>query len=213
MPTIVLIDYGAGNIPSVERALEVALRDTGLSFDVQVTDRPEHVLAADRIVIPGVGHFRDCRDGLFKPDGMIDALNEACRTKARPTLGICVGMQLMADIGLEDGKTEGLGWIPGKVDAIPTSAGLPIPHMGWNELIVHSNHPVLDGIEDGDHAYFVHSYHYRPESSSDLLLTTDYGGTITAAIGRDTLVGSQFHPEISQATGLRLLKNWISWNP
>ncbi len=212
MASIALIDYGAGNIPSVTRALEVALNDSGQRFDLVITDDPETVRKADRIVIPGVGHFRDCREGLFRPAGMVDVLNEAFYKHARPILGICVGMQLMSDYGLEDGRTEGLGWVPGFVDDVPDT-GLPIPHMGWNELAFPKSHPVTEGIRPGDHAYFVHSYQFAPENPEDLYITTDYGAPVTAAIGRDTAFGVQFHPEISQRTGLTLLKNWIAWSP
>ena len=212
MQSIALIDYGAGNIPSVERALSVALEQTQLDMSVFVTKTPEDLKHADRVVIPGVGHFKDCQEGLTKPVGMIEAL-ETARASAKPILGICVGMQLMADVGLEDGETPGLGWIPGKVDSIPVVDDLPIPHMGWNELDIESDHPVLSGIHKGDHAYFVHSYHFLPELTSDLILSTSYGSKITAAIARDTLIGVQFHPEISQNTGLTLLKNWITWSP
>lgn len=212
MTDIALIDYGAGNIPSVLRALEVALADTQTLLTVTVTDEPETVCKADRIVIPGVGHFRDCREGLFRPDGMVEVLNDAFLKQAKPILGICVGMQLMADYGLEDGRTDGLGWIPGYVDAIPDT-GVPIPHMGWNELQIERTHPLLEGIASGDHAYFVHSYHFIANTADDLVLTSDYGVKVTAAIARGTAFGVQFHPEISQRTGLRILRNWISWRP
>lgn len=211
MPTIALVDYGAGNIPSVERALDVARSESGAAFDVLVTCDPDQVANADHVVIPGVGHFRDCKAGLAAPSGMIEAL-ETVKAAGKPILGICVGMQLMADIGLEDGKTDGLSWISGTVDAIP-EAGLPIPHMGWNELSIETDHPVLDDIRPGDHAYFVHSYHFQVKNEDDLLLTTEYGGRVTAAIAKDNLIGVQFHPEISQKTGLTLLKNWINWRP
>ncbi len=212
MADIALIDYGAGNIPSVLRALEVALGDHARSLDVIVTDDPEKVRKSDRLVIPGVGHYRDCQEGLFRPEGMVDVLNEAFTSAAKPILGICVGMQLMADLGLEDGETEGLGWIAGQVDAIPDT-GLPIPHMGWNELSIEQDHPVLSGIQNGDHAYFVHSYHFQTKGSDNLYLTTDYGGSVTAAVGRGSAFGVQFHPEISQKTGLKLFQNWINWRP
>ena len=212
MSEIALIDYGAGNIPSVTRALEIALKDAGISSDLVITNDPDKVASADRIIIPGVGHFRDCRDGLFRPDGMVEALNTVFADKARPILGICVGMQLMASVGLEDGETEGLNWVPGRVEAIPDK-GLPIPHMGWNEIIPRNEHAVLAGINSGDHAYFVHSYHFVPENESDIYISAEYGTQITAGIGRDTAFGVQFHPEISQKTGLKLLKNWISWRP
>lgn len=211
MPTIALIDYGAGNIPSVERALDVAREESGLAFDVIITDDPDAIRKADHVVIPGVGHYRDCKEGLVRPEGMLDALEDV-KSSGKPILGICVGMQLMADFGLEDGRTEGLSWIPGAVDEIPDH-GLPIPHMGWNELVVETEHPVLNDIRTGDHAYFVHSYHFKVERPEHLLLSSEYGCKVTAAIARDNLVGVQFHPEISQRTGLTLLKNWITWRP
>ncbi|MBN03256.1 imidazole glycerol phosphate synthase subunit HisH [Ponticaulis sp.] len=213
MQTVALIDYGAGNIPSAQRALEVAVERSGLSCELIVTDSPEKIAAADRVVIPGVGHFKDCREAMFGVSGLVEALEDSIHKKGRPVLGICVGMQLMADLGLEDGETPGFGWIPGKVEHIPTDAGLPIPHMGWNELVVRTEHPVLEGIQTGNHAYFVHSYHMHCENPSDLQVEVDYGGHITAAIGRDNVFGTQFHPELSQETGLRLLTNWIKWNP
>lgn len=213
MQTIALIDYGAGNIPSAARALEVAVERSDSPFRLIVTNSPDDISRADRVVIPGVGHFRDCRNGLHSVDGLRDALELVVHEKARPALGICVGMQLMADLGLEDGETKGLGWIPGKVDEIPAGKGLPVPHMGWNELKLHQSHPVLDGLADGNHAYFVHSYHFLCDTPSDLMLTTEYGGAITAAIGRDNVFGTQFHPELSQETGLKLLTNWINWAP
>lgn len=213
MQTVALIDYGAGNIPSAQRALEVAVERSGLESRLLVTKNPDDIAAADRIVIPGVGHFRDCREGIYSEAGLVEAIEESVLKKGRPALGICVGMQLMADLGLEDGETKGFGWIPGKVDHIPTDAGLPIPHMGWNELIIRSEHPVLEGISTGSHAYFVHSYHMVCSNADDLKAQVEYGGPITSAIGRDNIFGTQFHPELSQETGLRLLTNWIKWQP
>lgn len=213
MQTLALIDYGAGNIPSATRALEVAVERSGKPFRLIVTNTPEDILSADRVVIPGVGHFRDCRNGLFAVNGLVNAIEELVHQKARPALGICVGMQLMASLGLEDGETKGLGWIPGTVKHIPTMSGLPVPHMGWNELQFVGNHPVLNGLSDGDHAYFVHSYHFECDRAEDLMATTQYGASVTAAIGRDNVFGTQFHPELSQNTGLRLLTNWMNWTP
>lgn len=213
MQTIALIDYGAGNIPSATRALEVAVERSGTDSRLIVTNSPDDIIAADRVVIPGVGHFRDCRNGLHSVDGLHDALEDVVHRKSRPALGICVGMQLMADLGLEDGETEGLGWIPGSVSEIPSGKDLPVPHMGWNELTIQNDHPVLDGLQNGNHAYFVHSYHFRCSNPDHLIMTTDYGAPITAAIARDNIFGTQFHPELSQETGLRLLTNWINWTP
>lgn len=213
MQTVALIDYGAGNIPSAERALQVAAEMSNISTRVIVTSDPDIAASADRVVIPGVGHFRDCRKGIDSVPGLVETLKVFATDKARPVLGICVGMQLMADIGMEDGVTEGLGWIPGKVVEIPGVDRLPIPHMGWNELEICGTHPVMDGISNGNHAYFVHSYHFEVAEPSDLMMQTQYGQPITAAIGRGSVFGVQFHPELSQTTGLRLLANWIKWRP
>ena len=213
MQTVALIDYGAGNIPSAERALQVAAENSEGETRIVVTNEPEIAIKADRVMIPGVGHFKDCREGLGSVSGLVEALNEYVMIRARPVLGICVGMQLMADLGLEDGETSGLGWIPGKVVEIPHADKLPIPHMGWNELEITTAHPVTEGIANGNHAYFVHSYHFQAENSSDLIMSTQYGQTITAAIARGSVFGVQFHPELSQTTGLRLLSNWIKWRP
>ena len=213
MQTIALIDYGAGNIPSAQRALEVAVTRSEKESRLIVTNRPEDVAGADRIVIPGVGHFRDCREGLHSVEGLADAIQTHALKAAKPTLGICVGMQLMADIGLEDGETPGLGWIPGRVTHIPTDSGLPVPHMGRNELTIIGEHPVMAGLRNGNHAYFVHSYHMDVQNPAHLMMQVDYGAPITAAIARDNIFGTQFHPELSQETGLRLLTNWVTWQP
>lgn len=211
--TTVIIDYESGNLHSAEKSFQrmAAERDAG---KVLVTADPEVVLKADRIVLPGVGAFADCRAGLDAIPGMVDALTGRVAAGV-PFLGICVGQQLMADIGREHGAdAPGFGWIPGECVAItPDDPTLKIPHMGWNELQDVAEHPVLDGIGPGDHVYFVHSYHVRPNSPQHLLATVDYGGPLTAVIGRDTLIGTQFHPEKSQSTGLRLIGNFLTWRP
>ncbi|MBK1696864.1 imidazole glycerol phosphate synthase subunit HisH [Rhodovibrio salinarum] len=213
--TLAVIDYGSGNLRSAAKALERAAVEAGLCADVQVTDRAEVVAAADRIVLPGVGAFGDCWRGLNALDGVVEALDQRVIDQGRPFLGICVGMQLMATRGLEYGETPGLGWIPGEVDALrPTDPALKIPHMGWNALEpVEPRHPVLDGLSAQAHAYFVHSYAFKASQRAHVLATTDYGGPVTAVIGRDNLVGTQFHPEKSQSTGLRLLTNFLTWMP
>ena len=213
--TIAVIDYGSGNLRSAAKALERAGREAGLEADVRVTDRAQDVAAADRIVLPGVGAFGDCWRGLNALDGVVDALHEAVIGAGRPFLGICVGMQLMATRGLEYGETPGLDWIAGDVDALrPADPALKIPHMGWNALEpVEPRHPVLAGLSADAHAYFVHSYAFQARDHAHVLTTTDYGGPVTAVIGRDNLVGTQFHPEKSQSTGLRLLANFLTWTP
>lgn len=211
---VVIIDYGSGNLRSAAKAFERAAHETGLSADVQVTGNPEQVLAADRIVLPGVGAFADCRLGLEAVSGLHDALNEAVIKKARPFFGICVGMQLMATWGREFGDTQGLDWIKGEVKALtPNNRDLKIPHMGWNDLRLKGEHALFDGIQDGQHAYFVHSFHFVPEDAEQVWAEVDYGGPVTAAVGRDNLFGTQFHPEKSQALGLRLIANFLKWNP
>jgi glutamine amidotransferase len=213
--TIAVIDYGSGNLRSAAKALERAGWESGLEADVRVTDSAAEVAAADRIVLPGVGAFGDCWRGLTALDGVVDALNRAVIDAGRPFLGICVGMQLMATRGLEYGETPGLAWIPGEVDALrPKDATLKIPHMGWNALEpIEPRHPVLAGLSADAHAYFVHSYAFQAAKGEHVLATTDYGGPVTAVIGRDNLVGTQFHPEKSQSTGLRLLANFLTWTP
>jgi glutamine amidotransferase len=209
-----LIDYGSGNLRSAAKAFERASREAGLAAAIKVTSDAKEVAAADRIVLPGVGAFADCKRGLLAVPGMRDALEEAVIGKARPFLGICVGMQLMATRGLEFTVTEGLGWIPGEVVAItPKDKSLKIPHMGWNNLQILNPHKMLDGIKNGDHAYFVHSYRFAAAAKADVWASVDYGGPITAAIGRDNLFGVQFHPEKSQATGLKLISNFLRWKP
>lgn len=218
MQTVAIIDYGSGNLRSAAKAFERMAAETGLARTITVTADAAVVAAADRVVLPGVGAFADCYRGVSEPPGMRAALEAAVIEKARPFLGICVGMQLMATRGLEHGETPGFGWIAGDVVAIqPATPALKIPHMGWNELnILAPQHPVLAGLAPGGaapHAYFVHSYHLAAADSSDVLATTDYGGPITAMVGRDNIVGTQFHPEKSQVTGLRLIANFLDWSP
>lgn len=215
--SVAIIDYGSGNLRSAAKAFERAARDSGYAGAVDVTADPAVVRAADHVVLPGVGAFADCRAGLDAVPGMVEALTETVRVRGRPFLGICVGMQLMASRGREKAVTEGLGWIPGEVRLItPSDPALKIPHMGWNTLAVRRDHPVLEGIATGEgglHAYFVHSYHLVADSVDDVVATADYGGPVTAIVARDTMVGTQFHPEKSQALGLGLIANFLRWKP
>jgi imidazole glycerol-phosphate synthase subunit HisH len=215
--TVAIVDYGSGNLHSAAKAFERAAREEGLSQPIVVTSDPEAVARADRVVLPGVGAFADCRRGLDEVAGMVAALDETVRRRGRPFLGICVGMQLMAERGREYEVTQGLGWIPGEVDRItPSDPSLKIPHMGWNTLNACRPHPLLDGIATGPqglHAYFVHSFQLEPSERSDLIAEADYGGPVTAIVGRDTMVGTQFHPEKSQRLGLRLIANFLKWTP
>ena len=212
--TCVIIDYDSGNLHSAEKAFQRMARERGAG-DIRVTSDPDQVRRASRIVLPGVGAFADCRRGLDAREGLFEAIADAVLKRGTPFLGICVGMQLMATRGLEHGlDTPGFGWIPGEVTALtPDDPGLKIPHMGWNDLVIDRAHPVLDGINTGDHAYFVHSYHLRPENPAHRLAHCDHGGALTAMVGRDNMVGTQFHPEKSQATGLRLIGNFLGWKP
>jgi imidazole glycerol-phosphate synthase subunit HisH len=213
----VIIDYGSGNLHSAQKAFEIAAKDNGIAGETVVSSRVDDVAKADRIVLPGVGAFKDCRNGLMAIEGMREALQQRVIVKGHPFLGICVGMQLMATRGLEYDVTPGLGWIAGDVKKIaPSDAALKIPHMGWNTLKVHADHPVLAGIEMGEsglHAYFVHSYHLECTLPEDLIATADYGGAVTAMAGYDNLVGTQFHPEKSQTLGLKLIANFLRWRP
>lgn len=217
MQLVAIIDYGSGNLRSAAKAFERAARETNVEARILVTGSPRDVRGADRIVLPGVGAFGDCRAGLDAIDGMVETLNECVRHKERPFLGICVGMQLMATRGIEYGVHKGLGWLEGDVTAIePLDPKLKIPHMGWNTLSALKPHPLTDGIELGEkglHAYFVHSYAMRPTRESDVVARADYGGPITAMVARDNMVGTQFHPEKSQALGLKLIGNFLNWRP
>jgi glutamine amidotransferase len=215
--SVSIIDYGSGNLHSARKAFERAAREAGREVAITVTSRPEDVLAADRIVLPGVGAFADCRRGLGAVPGMIEALEEAVHRRAKPFLGICVGMQLMAERGREYETIEGLGWIPGEVVMIePGDPSLKVPHMGWNTLSVRRPHALLDGIAtgpDGMHAYFVHSYHLKASDPDVIAAETDYGGPVTAIVARGTMAGTQFHPEKSQKLGLALIANFLRWRP
>jgi imidazole glycerol-phosphate synthase subunit HisH len=215
--TVAVIDYGSGNLHSAAKALERAARDSGIGDTIEVTSDPDTVRRADRIVLPGVGAFADCKRGLDSVPGMVAAMSEAVRERGRPFFGICVGMQLMAKRGRENVVTEGLGWIDGEVDRIaPADAALKIPHMGWNTLAPKRAHALLDGIAlgpEGLHAYFVHSYQLQPANKAYLVAEADYGGPVTAMVARDNLAGTQFHPEKSQRLGLALLANFLRWKP
>jgi glutamine amidotransferase len=215
--SVAIVDYGSGNLHSAHKALERAARESGSGVEIRLTSNPDDVRNAERIVLPGVGAFADCRRGLDAVHGMVEALNEAVIEKGKPFLGICVGMQLMGTRGLEHKVTEGLGWIPGDVVAIePADPSLKIPHMGWNTLSIRREHELLDGIptgENGLHAYFVHSFHLKPAASDLMIAETDYGTALTAIVGRDNLAGTQFHPEKSQTLGLALLRNFLQWRP
>lgn len=212
--TVAIVDYGSGNLHSAAKAFERASRSMEDPQKVVVTRDPDTVYRADRIVLPGVGAFADCRRGLDAVNGMLDAMTEAVRVKARPFFGICVGMQLMASVGVEFGEHKGLDWIKGKVVVLdPADQSLRIPQMGWNNLDLKRVHPALADTRIGDHAYFVHSYHFVAERREDVIATVDYGGPVTAVIGRDNLLGVQFHPEKSQHVGLSLLKSFLKWIP
>ena len=215
--SVAIVDYGSGNLHSAAKAFERAARESGHDQPIAVTSDPVKVAAASRVVLPGVGAFADCRRGLDEIDGMIEALNESVLQRGRPFFGICVGMQLMAERGREYQVTPGLGWIAGEVDRIaPSDTALKIPHMGWNTLNMLKPHALLDEIPlgpDGLHAYFVHSYELKPQKRSDLVAQADYGGALTAVVGRDNMVGTQFHPEKSQRLGLKLIANFLKWAP
>jgi imidazole glycerol-phosphate synthase subunit HisH len=206
--TVAVIDYQSGNLCSVAKALE------RVGGDVRVTASPAMIRTADQIVLPGVGAFADCRRGLAAVPDLLDTLATEVLQRGKPFLGICVGMQLLATTGLEDGTTAGLGWLPGVVGPLqPTDPALKIPHMGWNTLTQVARHPVLKGIDMGSHVYFVHSYHLTPDDPAQVLATTLYGQPVTAVAGQGSCIGTQFHPEKSQAVGLRILQNFLEWRP
>src|SRR3569833_108075 len=210
---VVVVDYGAGNLKSAAKALMAAAQ--GTAAEIKVTAEPDAVRKAERIVLPGVGAFADCKHGIESHPGLVEALNEAVVARGQPFLGICVGMQLMATTGIEYGEHAGLDWIKGKVVRLtPADPDLKIPQIGWNDLQTPAApHPVLQGVGDGTDVYFVHSYHFVAERADDVLVRIDYGGPVVAAIGRDNMVGVQFHPEKSQSAGLKLLSNFLEWRP
>ncbi|KQV09286.1 imidazole glycerol phosphate synthase subunit HisH [Devosia sp. Root105] len=216
MSTVTIIDYGSGNLRSAAKAFERAAREAGTGDDIVVTDDVEAVRRADRIVLPGVGAFADCRAGLDAVTGMVEVLEERVIKGGVPFLGICVGMQLMATEGREKTITKGLGWIPGAVVRLEPKGNLKVPHMGWNTLTIRQAHPLLADIPDGPdglHAYFVHSYHLAVDRPETLVASADYGQQVTAIVGRDNLLGTQFHPEKSQTLGLTLIRNFLGWKP
>jgi len=214
---VAIIDYGSGNLRSATKAFERAARDAGIAADIELTADATRVRTADRIVLPGVGAYADCRRGLDAVSGMVEAIDEVAIARGRPFLGICVGMQLMSERGLEKSVTEGFGWIKGDVKEItPFDPALKIPQIGWNTIHVKRSHPLFEGIATGEaglHAYFVHSYHLAATDPAQVLATADYGGAVTAAVARDNLAGTQFHPEKSQALGLALIANFLRWKP
>jgi glutamine amidotransferase len=214
---VAIVDYGSGNLHSARKAFERAVREMALSAAIEVTADPAVVRLADRIVLPGVGAFGDCARGLRATAGMAEALEEAVRRRGAPFLGICVGMQLLAERGREYGVVPGLGWIGGEVVAIePRDPAVKIPHMGWNTILQRQDHPLLAGIPTSDagwHAYFVHSFHLRVVNAKDLVAETEHGGRITAMVARDNIAGTQFHPEKSQKLGLNLISNFLAWRP
>jgi imidazole glycerol-phosphate synthase subunit HisH len=214
---VAIIDYGSGNLRSAAKAFEWAARQAGVTAAIELTADADAVRSADRIVLPGVGAFADCAAGLAALPGMCEAIEETARRAARPFLGICVGMQLMAERGLEKTVTRGFGWIAGDVREIaPSDPALKIPQIGWNTIHVKHEHPLFSGIPTGDdglHAYFVHSYHLQARDGDDVLAVADYGGPVTAAVAKGNLAGTQFHPEKSQALGLALIANFLKWRP
>ncbi len=214
---VAIIDYGSGNLRSATKAFERAAHESGIAAEIELTADADRVATADRIVLPGVGAYADCRRGLHAVPGMVEALEDVVLKKAHPFLGICVGMQLMSERGLEKEVTEGLGWIAGDVrEMTPSDPSLKIPQIGWNRIHVKHSHPVFEGIETGEnglHAYFVHSYMFDAKNKADVLAVTEYGGDVTATVGRDNMVGTQFHPEKSQLLGLSLIANFLKWKP
>jgi glutamine amidotransferase len=220
MRTVALIDYGSGNLPSAEKALWAAARQLGKHRDIRATADPDFVARADSIVLPGVGAFRACMDALISRDGLVEAMTEAVRTRSAPFLGVCVGMQLLADRGLEFGETTGLGWIGGEVRRLsPDNSHAPdrhhakVPHMGWNNIEPASEHALLKGMAHGEHMYFTHSFAFYTSAPEDTVANVDHGGRFAAMVARDNVAGVQFHPEKSQAAGLALIQRFLEWRP
>ncbi|MGK7652206.1 imidazole glycerol phosphate synthase subunit HisH [Roseovarius sp. B08] len=211
--TTVIVDYESGNLHSAEKAFQRMAAEVGADA-VVVTSDPDTVRRASRIVLPGDGAFPACRNALYDHRGLFEAIEEAVLTGGRPFMGICIGMQMLATRGLEYSETDGFDWIAGTVAPIaPADPSMKVPHMGWNDVVIDTAHPVLDGISTGDHAYFVHSYHFEVSDLAQRIAHVEYGGKVTAVVGRDNLVGTQFHPEKSQATGLRIIRNFLTWTP
>ena len=211
--TTVIVDYESGNLHSAEKAFQ-RMAEEADAGDVVVTSDPDTIRKADRIVLPGDGAFPSCRAALFDHRGVFEAMDEAVKTGGRPFMGICIGMQMLASRGLEYEETPGFDWISGEVRALePSDPSLKVPHMGWNDLVIDAAHPVLDGVSTGDHAYFVHSYQFHVADAIHRLAHCDYAETVTAVVGDGTVVGTQFHPEKSQATGLRIIANFLRWTP
>jgi glutamine amidotransferase len=214
---VAIIDYGSGNLRSAAKAFEKVISDEGLDLDVKVTSDPEYLIRAERIVLPGQGAFGSCMDGLRFLSGMLEVLEEAVIKEGKPFLGICVGMQLLAERGLEHGEHKGLEWLGGEVVPLnPADKNLKIPHMGWNKLVFplqKPDHPLIKNVREEDHFYFVHSFMFESKNNNDIIAFTDYGGHVTAVVGRDNIAGVQFHPEKSQKAGLRMIRDFLYWNP
>jgi glutamine amidotransferase len=214
MRTVALIDYGSGNLPSAEKALWAAARTLDEPYDIRATADPTFVAKADSILLPGVGAFRACMAALTARDGLIEAMTEAVRGRGAAFLGVCVGMQLLADRGLEFGETAGLGWIGGDIRKLePASHDAKVPHMGWNTIHPRRDHPLLRGMADGEHMYFTHSFAFHPVSAEDCAADVDHGGPFCAVVARDNVAGLQFHPEKSQAAGLAMVQRFLEWKP
>ena len=210
---IVIADCNSGNMHSAQKAFQLMAQETGAGA-VEVTSDPDRIAQAERLVLPGVGAFADCKTEILKKDGMAEAITECVRDKGMPFLGICVGMQLLASLGREHGTTEGFDWISGEVvEIVPSDPSLKVPHMGWNDLAIECEHPLFSEVKTGAHAYFVHSFHFVAENASDRIAYVNYGLEVTAAVASGNIAGVQFHPEKSQGTGMQIISNFLRWNP